>query len=74
MKKVPFGNKKQSVETNAEEWIQSGQANAGETPSLKRLTLDIPADLHKRIKTRCAINGTKMVEEIRELLENHYRN
>ncbi len=38
----------------------------------KRLTLDIPVSLHTRIKVGCAERGTKMVEEIREILEAHY--
>lgn len=38
-----------------------------------RLTLDIPRGLHAEIKAQCARRGTKMVVEITELLEAHYR-
>jgi len=38
----------------------------------KRLTLDIPAGLHGRIKSACALRGTKMVEEITALLAEKY--
>jgi hypothetical protein len=39
---------------------------------MKRLTLDLPASLHTRIKATCAIRGVKMVDEIRQLLEKHF--
>lgn len=44
----------------------------GETEPLKRLTIDIPSSLHTRIKSQCALRGTKMAEEIRVLLEAAY--
>ncbi len=39
---------------------------------LKRLTIDIPEELHARIKSQCALRRTKMADEIRVLLENHF--
>lgn len=39
---------------------------------MKRLTIDVTEDLHRRIKTACAARGTKMADEIRELLENYF--
>ena len=39
---------------------------------MKRLTLDIPAALHRQIKTSCAQRGVKMAEEIRVLFEKAY--
>lgn len=38
----------------------------------KRLTIDIPAGLHAHIKAACAMRGTKMVDEIRKLLEEKF--
>jgi len=38
----------------------------------KRLTIDIPIALHKRIKSQCAIRGENMADEIRKLLEKHF--
>ena len=40
----------------------------------KRLTLDIPETLHRKIKAACALKGTKMVDEIRPLLEERFGN
>ena len=39
---------------------------------MKRLTIDVPLALHKRIKTQCAMNGDKMADVIRDLLEKQF--
>ncbi len=39
---------------------------------MKRLTIDITESLHRRIKATCAQRGTKMVDEIRILLESAF--
>ena len=41
---------------------------------MKRLTLDIPADLHKRIKRACVEKDMDMAAELRRILEEHYPN
>lgn len=38
----------------------------------KRLTLDLPESLHRRIKVTCASKGVKMVDAIRTLLEEQF--
>lgn len=40
---------------------------------IKRLTIDIPESLHREMKIRAATTGTPMVDEVRALLEAHYR-
>ena len=52
-----------------EQWVNSGSTNGG---SLKRLTIDVPRELHVRVKTQCAAKGLKMADEIRVLLEKHF--
>jgi len=39
---------------------------------LKRLTLDIPDELHRKIKGKAVAEGVTMVEMLRELLETNY--
>lgn len=39
---------------------------------IKRLTLDIPESLHRRIKGKAVMEGMTMVEMLRELLEDTY--
>jgi hypothetical protein len=38
----------------------------------KRFTLDLPVDLHKRIKVTCAERGLNMSDEIRKLLVQEF--
>lgn len=44
-----------------------------EKERMKRLTLDIPETLHRRIKGKAVMEGVTMVEMLRELLEETYR-
>lgn len=57
-------------------FVQAGAdstpAPAGEATPMKRLTIDVSDDLHRRIKTRCAAEGVKMADVIRDLLEEHF--
>ena len=55
----------------------SGSESKGESTSpkpaaMKRLTLDIPEPLHRRIKGRAVMEGVTMVNMLRELLEEIY--
>ena len=36
---------------------------------MKRLTIDVPESLHRRLKMSCAGRGVKMADEIRSALE-----
>jgi hypothetical protein len=40
---------------------------------MKRFTIDVPAELHRRIKTACAARGTIMADEIRAMLEERFK-
>jgi hypothetical protein len=42
-------------------------------PATKRLSIDVPAELHTRIKVICARRGTKIADEVRALLEKEFR-
>ena len=53
---------------SADQWVASRAMEEG----TKRLTIDLPASLHARIKASCALRGVKMVDEIRALLEEHF--
>ncbi len=65
-KKVNIAAKPKRVEAvEAEEWVKGSSR-------MKRLTIDVPEDLHRRIKTSCAANGTKMADQIREILEREF--
>ena len=38
---------------------------------MKRLTIDLPDEAHKRLKVHCAIDGKDMAEVIRKLVEDY---
>lgn len=52
----------------------SAEPSTGDNDAVpfKRLTIDIPEELHARIKSQCALRRTKMADEIRALLESHF--
>lgn len=39
----------------------------------RRLTIDIRDSLHRKMRIRAAITGRPMVDEVRALLEEHYK-
>lgn len=39
---------------------------------MKRLTIDVPISLHRRVKSRCTLENLVMAETIRELLEQRF--
>ena len=54
----------QAATQRAQNW---GQDKAGEP--VKRLTIELPARLHARVKADCALRGIKMKDLVRTLLE-----
>jgi len=58
----------------AEEWITSEEKieDLKSRERIKRLTLDIPASLHKKIKYRAVIEETTMIELLRDILTREF--
>ncbi len=73
-KKIAFGTKptNKPAPAAADAWVESRVA--GKTDAMKRLTIDIPESLHRMIKSQCAMRGTKIADEVRELLLQKYDN
>ena len=74
-KKVAFGAKPRGERpTTPDQWVSGGaaQREAKEAVETTRFTIDIPTDLHARIKSQCALRKVKMREEIQGLLEKHF--
>ena len=44
----------------------------GSPVAMKRLTIDVSADLHSAIKVDCARRGVKMADAIRDILRNEF--
>ena len=74
-KKVSIGTK--PTDAGAAPTVDARTENldtGGEPGSMKRLTIDIPESLHRAIKSQCAMRGTKMADEVRDLLLQKYGN
>ncbi len=76
-KKIAFGTKPTNKLAPVDTWVESrasGGGGGGGSEAMKRLTIDIPESLHRAIKSQCAMRGTKIADEVRELLLNKYGN
>ncbi|MDJ0718838.1 MAG: toxin-antitoxin system HicB family antitoxin [Prochloraceae cyanobacterium] len=71
-KKVKIGGKPAGQEVDVEQWVENRTVNASEPVKMKRLTLDIPESLHRKIKMKAASEGVAMADLLRELLEKHF--
>ena len=74
-KKVTIGAKptNKSAQASTDEWVEN-RSTASSPEPMKRLTIDIPESLHRAIKMQCASRGTKIADEVRELLIQKYGN
>lgn len=66
-KEVTIGSRPSSrpVQEDPDKWVQKRLGSC-------RLTIDIPASLHGRFKSDCALNGIKMKDVILAYLHNKY--
>jgi hypothetical protein len=71
MKKVSFGSRPPVAPppATAEAWVADREAAV---EPIKRLTIDIPLSLHRRVKAGCAREGTPIAEVIRDYLERRF--
>ena len=57
----------------ADQWVAQGQEPAPQPAApIKRLTLDLPAPLHRAIKMRAVEEGTTILAMLQALLEQEY--
>lgn len=78
-KKVTIGtNPRANKAASPDDWVKQGSTTSepahkdAERENYTRFTIDIPSDLHARIKSQCALKKVKMREEILGLLERHF--
>lgn len=75
MKKISFNAKPSNAQppVNVDAWVENRPfEEAKPREPMKRLTVDVPLSLHKRIKSQCAMENLVMADEIRLLLENRF--
>jgi hypothetical protein len=80
MSKTPFRMPQRgpTPPANLDQWVsgreEEGEAAAAslppERPRLARLTIDLPAELHAKFKATCALKSTRMIDEVRRLIED----
>ena len=70
MKKVSFAAKRPTTCNESHRCLGRGPRIPPPPPAprerMKRLTIDVSRDLHKRIKSQCAIENLVMADEIRD--------
>ena len=73
-KEVKFAKpKRQDVPaTSPDQWVKDRAQSEGAGEPMKRLTIDIPASLHTRVKAGCATRGVKMADMLRAYLEREF--
>ena len=62
MKTIPFKSRAPETRTDV---------NVISWP-MKRLSIDVPIDLHIRLKTGCAMRGEKIADVVRVLIEREF--
>lgn len=75
-KKIAFGAKP-TAKLAADNWVENRATEVVVEPAaeeMKRLTIDIPASLHRSIKSQCAMRGSKIADEVRDMLLQKYGN
>lgn len=72
-KRVSLGLKPGSPR-NADAWVGTQESKmeeeAAEKAPIKRLTVDIPEHLHRRLKVKAAQDGVRMVDLVRRWIED----
>jgi hypothetical protein len=77
-KKIDFAAKPRTREGqgNADAWVENRLTDSAKATAVrertKRLTIDVPASLHKRIKSQCAAADEVMADAIRDMLEQRF--
>lgn len=51
---------------------EQAEATTAKAEPMKRLTIDIPLSLHKRVKSQCANQGTTIADVVRAYLERKF--
>ena len=69
-KKIAIGQRPSQTAATADTWVRD-RSGADSAPH-KRLTIDIPASLHARVKAGCAHRGTNMKKVVLDLLNREF--
>lgn len=73
MKKVSFGRQDKPAEApivSPDKWVDTGTVT--EPDKMFRFTIDVPSELHQRIKIYCTMNKVTMRDRIIEILDEQF--
>ena len=68
-KKVEF-KKRKTAEAVADDFVN--ERRTGNIEAEKKISVALPESLHRRMKARCAMNGLKISDVVRELLAKQF--
>ena len=79
-KSVAFNRPAKKAQPDPDQWVSGAGAEspaampkpAKVTVPMKRLTLDIPEELHRRVKSGCANRGEKIADVVRRYLDAEF--
>ena len=77
-KSVSFARPEKKALPDPEQWVTGAPREVSpskpvkEHVPMKRLTLDIPDELHRRVKSGCAVRGEKIADVVRRYLDNEF--
>ena len=79
-KSVSFARPARKAQPAADDWVAGGGGEAAapaaakpkQAVPMKRLTLDIPEELHRRVKSGCANRGEKIADVVRRFLDAEF--
>jgi hypothetical protein len=79
MTKTPFRmpHRAATPTVKLDQWVSGSEGlTAEKTPrserpagKVARLTIDLPAELHAKFKAACALKGTRMIDEVRQFID-----
>lgn len=74
-KKIEFSKKPTVIATNQfiDEWVSGTLKQEQQTNKLKRTTIFLPEELHKKLKIEAANRGVSMTEIIIESVEKYIK-
>ena len=78
-KSVSFARPVRKPQREADAWVGGAEVEAAapvkpakQPVPMKRLTLDIPEELHRRVKSGCAARGEKIADVVRRYLDAEF--
>ena len=79
-KSVAFNRPAKKAQPDPDSWVSGAGGEAPVAPAkpvresvpMKRLTLDIPEELHRRVKSGCANRGEKIADVVRRFLDAEF--